>query len=112
MNTLEVILIGKKFNPLHKSGELHKSVLINAEVATALNVGGELLDYCNDEGVALDALETLGCAPFVKPTPEGGWVCILGYEGEVYVTKPFKKETHAIACALYFVACENKSVVT
>lgn len=69
-------------------------------------------DYCADDTAALEALEECGRQAYIKPTTGGKWVCIFDHEGEVAVTKPQKTEAAAAAVALYFVASQNKSVVT
>lgn len=98
---IEVLVIGKGFTPNPK---------MSAEIGRLLKVEGP--DYCNDDIAARDALETLGVTPFVLPTVDGKQVCIINHEGEVAVTVPFKKDSHAVAAALYFVLTDDKSVLT
>lgn len=73
-------------------------------------------DYCNDTVAVAELMEFEGHVPYVKPVMEISdkgrklkrFICFFDHAGDVCVTVPFKKGSHALAAALHHVL-ESKS---
>ena len=50
-----------------------------------------------------EKMEELGFIPYLKPTGEKTYVCFFDEGNKTFGTKPFKKASHAFACAFLFV---------
>ncbi|MDY7537602.1 hypothetical protein QN372_00420 [Undibacterium sp. RTI2.1] len=99
---LETVLVG--------SGKTPKS-WTNKEIQKYLGSETPAHDYVNDAAACIEALEELGQFSYLRPTTDGKKVCIFDFNGEIHVTVPFSKESHALATTLFFVL-ENKSRLT
>ncbi len=101
--TLEATIVGEAFIPGPK---------MNAELKSLLKLDDEPApDFCNRTDLSAEYMEFENHVPYIKPTLDKKHVCIFDHDGAVHITKPFRKGSQALACALYFVLI-HKSLVT
>jgi hypothetical protein len=94
--------IGTEFKP---------SAKMNKEIYKLLGLCDSIPDFMEDERLTVDYLERENVVSYIKTVESGEYVCVFAQDSGLNVTRPFQKQSNAVACALHY-ALINKSLVT
>lgn len=108
---MNVNVLEKSFDTQVVGAEYKAGVETDAEIAEALKLT-EIPEYHANTGAATDALCAAQKVAYVLPTLDDRFVCVFDHDGLMAVTVSQLTPAAAAACALYFLACKDKSLVT